>query len=498
MAILRGDIVCILILLFLLSSSSMGTEENRGDFYSGQFQILVPNGSTQADEKEPRKGRISISRISEKIQTLTMELNGFVYRTSAEDSEDPNKQLQFPMMKLRKPGLGHCVLDKLTVQFTKKDGEKKKLHIQESGNFKEYLKVDDFSNPFQTTSSESSEEVKESDSKIPCEFKMDASLVPVAEISSNVRLFAFVSIVLTIFQFRSTVNWIESNEESGRAAKISILLLFALQTHSIIEAVTSLFLGLIGQFMFSTFGMIAFLKFMLFSVLESRIMIQIARSVNPQSEWEEFRNEVRKVYAQFHVVLLTAIIMCLLFIEQNSWCILIGQFYWMPQIIMDAVKGTKNSIPMRYVIFSSLARLWLPLFMVNASWLSPVNFFDGELYPAAGPASSLGSWIIFIQGIQVVTILLQRKLGPRFFVPYVFLPGVYNYYRPVTSAKYGLGDVEMGEMGQHECVICMGSIEEGKLPAVTPCGHSFHGNCLAEWIDIKMECPTCRHPLPPM
>jgi hypothetical protein len=26
----------------------------------------------------------------------------------------------------------------------------------------------------------------------------------------------------------------------------------------------------------------------------------------------------------------------------------------------------------------------------------------------------------------------------------------------------------------------------------------FHAACLADWIEVKMECPTCRRPLPPM
>ncbi|RWW25637.1 hypothetical protein GW17_00010013 [Ensete ventricosum] len=32
---------------------------------------------------------------------------------------------------------------------------------------------------------------------------------------------------------------------------------------------------------------------------------------------------------------------------------------------------------------------------------------------------------------------------------------------------------------------------------VTPCDHCFHSGCLQRWMDIKMECPTCRRSLPP-
>jgi len=30
----------------------------------------------------------------------------------------------------------------------------------------------------------------------------------------------------------------------------------------------------------------------------------------------------------------------------------------------------------------------------------------------------------------------------------------------------------------------------------TPCNHQFHAACLAQWMNIKLECPTCRAALP--
>eukprot|EP00915_Cephaloidophora_sp_WS-2016_P004553 GHVH01006091.1.p1 GENE.GHVH01006091.1~~GHVH01006091.1.p1 ORF type:complete len:956 (+),score=138.46 GHVH01006091.1:64-2931(+) len=32
--------------------------------------------------------------------------------------------------------------------------------------------------------------------------------------------------------------------------------------------------------------------------------------------------------------------------------------------------------------------------------------------------------------------------------------------------------------------------------ALTPCEHVFHEECLKEWCEVKMECPTCRSPIP--
>ena len=30
----------------------------------------------------------------------------------------------------------------------------------------------------------------------------------------------------------------------------------------------------------------------------------------------------------------------------------------------------------------------------------------------------------------------------------------------------------------------------------TPCNHSYHSVCLKKWMDIRLECPTCRQAIP--
>lgn len=101
--------------------------------------------------------------------------------------------------------------------------------------------------------------------------------------------------------------------------------------------------------------------------------------------------------------------------------------------------------------------------------------------------------------------MAQSRFGPRCFVPARFLPAKYNYFRAVPRRRSGTGvaaagpgDVETGDGGT-ECVICMNVVDLERPAArmVTPCGHFFHPHCLQRWIDIKMECPTCRRPLPP-
>lgn len=46
---------------------------------------------------------------------------------------------------------------------------------------------------------------------------------------------------------------------------------------------------------------------------------------------------------------------------------------------------------------------------------------------------------------------------------------------------------------EKECPICLNQLENTKV--FLPCGHSFHGDCILDWIDNKRNCPMCRFPL---
>lgn len=134
-------------------------------------------------------------------------------------------------------------------------------------------------------------------------------------------------------------------------------------------------------------------------------------------------------------------------------------------------------------------------------------------------------WVTF----QACVLLLQHRLGARWFVPKKFLPEKYDYYRRISICGSNdddlFVDVEIDEpdaaptklkvsgvgepSGLHprggqpivevDCVICMSNVVvNGRNRMATPCDHVFHEECLQEWMDVKMECPTCRRILPPL
>lgn len=47
-----------------------------------------------------------------------------------------------------------------------------------------------------------------------------------------------------------------------------------------------------------------------------------------------------------------------------------------------------------------------------------------------------------------------------------------------------------------ECAVCQDAFAAGDATAVLPCGHRFHSDCIAPWLDLHNSCPSCRFELP--
>lgn len=52
----------------------------------------------------------------------------------------------------------------------------------------------------------------------------------------------------------------------------------------------------------------------------------------------------------------------------------------------------------------------------------------------------------------------------------------------------------LGAVGEPSCAVCLSGYEEGDLLRRLRCGHSYHANCLDEWLDTNASCPRCRKP----
>ena len=157
---------------------------------------------------------------------------------------------------------------------------------------------------------------------------------------------------------------------------------------------------------------------------------------------------------------------------------------WVPQIWVAAAQDEwQPAFSRLYVLGTSASRLAVPVLVFGGG--------GGALARALGSApsllfaGSLAAWTL----LQVLVLECQLVLGPRFFVPPGVFPAKHDYGGPLPAG------LELGI----ECVICTEPIAADTLHAdraLTPCGHIYHRECLKDWLDIKLECPSCRAQCP--
>ncbi|XP_024461322.1 transmembrane E3 ubiquitin-protein ligase FLY1 isoform X2 [Populus trichocarpa] len=154
--------------------------------------------------------------------------------------------------------------------------------------------------------------------------------------------------------------------------------------------------------------------------------------------------------------------------------------FWIPQIFTNVIRDSRKPLHPHYILGMTVTRLAIPLYIFGC----PNNFMRTE------PDKTWCLYLGVFVGLQASILLLQHYLGSRWFIPRQILPEKYFYYRRFDQESNHTTD----------CVICMTAIDLTRHSndcMVTPCDHFFHSGCLQRWMDIKMECPTCRRPLPP-
>ncbi|KAF7140552.1 hypothetical protein RHSIM_Rhsim06G0139400 [Rhododendron simsii] len=291
-----------------------------------------------------------------------------------------------------------------------------------------------------------------------------------------VTFVSFLQVLLLIRQME------HSNTQSG-AAKVSIIMIGQQAIMDAYLCLLHLTAGILVESLFNAFATAAFFKFVVFSIFEMRYLLAVwkaSRPMNSGEGWEAMRRELSVLYSRFYGILLGGILVMYEFHKFLRPILLLIHSFWIPQIITNVVRDSRKPLHPHYILGMTVTRLAIPLYIFGC----PHNFMRIE--PDKIWCICLGVFL----GFQASILLVQHYLGSRCFIPRQILPEKYSYYRRFEQdGNYAT-----------DCVICMTSID---LPQrandcmVTPCDHFFHSGCLQRWMDIKMECPTCRRPLPP-
>lgn len=291
-----------------------------------------------------------------------------------------------------------------------------------------------------------------------------------------VTFVSFLQVLLLIRQME------HGNTQSG-AAKVSILMIGQQAIMDAYLCLLHLTAGILVESLFNAFATAAFFKFVVFSIFEMRYLLAIWKASRPMNNgegWETMRRELSVLYSRFYGILLGGILVMYEFHNFLRPILLLLYSFWIPQIITNVVRDSRKPLHPHYILGMTVTRLAIPLYIFGC----PHNFMRIE--PDRSWCICLCVFIV----LQASILLLQHYLGSRWFIPRQILPEKYSYYRRFDQDTNHATD----------CVICMTSIDfthRSNDCMVTPCDHFFHSGCLQRWMDIKMECPTCRRPLPP-
>nr|VDD55529.1 unnamed protein product [Brassica oleracea] len=291
-----------------------------------------------------------------------------------------------------------------------------------------------------------------------------------------VTFVSFLQVLLLIRQME------HGNTQSG-AAKVSIVMIGHQAIMDAYLCLLHLTAGILVESLFNAFATAAFFKFVVFSIFEMRYLLAIWKATRPSNSgegWETMRRELSFLYSRFYGILLGGILIMYELHNYMRPILLLMYSFWIPQIVTNVIRDSRKPLHPYYIVGMTATRLAIPLYVFGC----PHNFMR------VVPSKAWCVCLCTFMGLQAVILLIQHYFGSRCFVPRQMLPEKYNYHRRFNQ------DVSRNT----DCVICMTAINLRQRTSdfmVTPCEHFFHTGCLQRWMDIKMECPTCRRSLPP-
>lgn len=251
------------------------------------------------------------------------------------------------------------------------------------------------------------------------------------------------------------------------------------------------------------------------------------------------QTETGAIYTQFYFVLFS---ISFLSLHASTWPTTLRSIYtnslafcylsfWVPQIHRNIIRNCRQALRWEFVIGQSILRLTPLVYLYTVE--GNILFVEVDRYSAIG----LIGWV----WVQILALISQEVLGPRFCIPNGWAPPAYDYH-PIlreedseagSSMPIGFTVAESSsastsgtfsdEKRFFDCAICMQTLQVDVVPSateikngdgnasssatnifsrraymVTPCRHIFHSHCLQGWMRYRLQCPICRENLPPL
>jgi hypothetical protein len=289
---------------------------------------------------------------------------------------------------------------------------------------------------------------------------------------SSGRIFGVLNSIYLVVSFYS---WF-SIVRVATPALLHSLSVHAFLHHSSFDIGYGLFFLTIGisfRIFSRLFILLFLLLFPIYFVLEMGLVIRILGAANHVTNLR--MPEMRVVFLMFVAEVAIVMVLCslsiLLMFRRPLLPLLFLYSSFVPQILQSISTGSRKAADSIFTILVTANRL----FVLWYFFVYERNILSSHSVPYAVVIS------LYIVA-QMVVVLLQNKIGPAFLLPRRFQVGGFDY----TAAQIDWDTV---------CSICMRAIEQEEA-MTTPCGHSFHAECLGRWMQQEMICPLCRDVLP--
>jgi hypothetical protein len=368
--------------------------------------------------------------------------------------------------------------------------------------------------------------------------------------------YSFYMMTICLTQIVLLLRQLLHTQTQSASARVSLLCIGWQTVIDSLLCLVHIYFSLAMQPLFSAFASVAFFKLLIFCVIEMKymkIIIQARNASNGGNSVELLRRQTAMLHLRFYVALVGS---CIGFTYSNDYrtlYMLLLYSFWIPQIVHNVVTETKKSMHPYYICGMSVTRLFVPLYM----FANEGNFLK-QVYPESPINVFMCQLLILWVGIQTGVLYAQSHFGARFFIPAQFLPPKYDYNRPIPASLLPQDNIIANPTGQLqnerelpktevrslvvpsrdlksrggnarnrkegkrlkgetvmtaetvtevptssgapcvECVICYNDIDTSDRTEymIAPCNHIFHKDCLIQWMEVKMECPICRHNLP--
>ena len=142
-----------------------------------------------------------------------------------------------------------------------------------------------------------------------------------------------------------------------------------------------MFVSLTSDAIFQSFSLVAFLKLVVFSIFELRIVLMIWKARRPAIFNDGFvmmRRELGKIYSRFYCSVIMGVALVYHMWDFTVVLLLFVYSFWIPQIFVNAYFDSRKSLSNHYMYGMSASRLFLPLYYYGCPNSFIIPLVDGN------------------------------------------------------------------------------------------------------------------------